>query len=340
LGEYVLNIHNIVRVISNYPFAGFKKRKSDDTIPDIVIKVGDFDYPKDDLSKLDFWYYGKDGMDFVYYEDKIFHMDDKILLKNLNGVTELYISHGSLRMDRLYTPRSRDSVRGLIDTVIQIKQIEHGCLSIHASCLSKDGEAVLLAAFPNVGKTLSAHQLLKVGFKYLSDDTVLVDNKGVAYLTSFPSAMGYYDFLRFIQPSDIGTLKYYLYFMKSWIMYKSKLLNRLLKPPHIALGDLYETVDRSKVGVVCTLEIGPRAVKRVDTDYMFKKIKAINEYCLPRFYNNPFIKVYNYFNLGYIDSVREQEDANLLDFLSRCECYCLACNDWDWKSLLAEIGVI
>ena len=337
----MLSIHDIVRVVSNYPFIGFRgDDDANNVTSDIVINVGDFDFQKNNLSKLDFWYYGKDGGDFVYYEDKILFMSDRILLKNLSGKTELYVSHGSLKMDRLYTPRSRGSIRKLIDAIIQIKQIEHGCLSIHASCLSRNGEAVLLAAFPNVGKTLSAHQLLKEGFEYLSDDTILVDSRGMAYLTSFPSAVGYYDFLRFIKPSDIGVLRYGLYFIKSWIMHKNKLLNRILKPPHIALGDLYKTVNKSKVKVVCTLEIGPKAIKRVDEEYIFKKIKAINEYCLPRFYNNPFIKVYDYFNLGYVDSIKEQENANLLDFLSGCECYCLACNDWNWKSLLSEIGIV
>ncbi|RLE40249.1 hypothetical protein DRJ16_07325 [Candidatus Woesearchaeota archaeon] len=333
-----MNAHNI-EIVSNYPFSGFGEL-TEDLSPDIIVNIGNFSFLKDDLSKVDYWFFGKEGEDIVYYEDRIFGMDDKILLRNLKEKTEIHATNGTLKIDRIYTPRSRESLKNLINTVIQIKQIEHGCLSIHASCLSKDGEAILLAAFPNVGKTLSAFQLLESGFKYISDDTVLVDNKGVAYLTSFPSAVGYYDFLRFIKPKDIGVLRYYASFVKSWFMHRSKLLNRILRPPHLTLGNLYETVDKAKVKVVCTLEIGLKSIKKIEPEDMLKKINAINEYCLPRFYANPFIKVYDYFNPGYIESIREIEREILSDFLSSCECYSLACNNWDWKSLLEEIGVI
>ncbi len=338
--KYCINIHNIVKVVSNYRLNGSIKLIEDNISPDIIVNVDNFNFPKNELSKLDYWFYGREGEDFVYYEDRIFGIEDKILLKNIKGKTEIHATEKTLKIDRIYVPRSRESLEKLINTIVQIKQIEHGCLSIHASCLSRDGEAILLAAFPNVGKTLSAHQLLKSGFKYISDDTVLVDNKGIAYLTSFPSAVGYYDFLRFIRPEDIGMVRYYSSFVKSWFMHKSKLLNRLLRPPHLTLGDLYETVDKAKVRVVCTLEIGPKSIKEIEPEDMFKKIRAINEYCLPRFYDNPFIKVYDYFNPGYVEDIREREYKNLLDFLSGCECYNLACNNWDWKALLEEIGVI
>jgi len=337
--KYHCSIHDIVKISSNFPFPGYEAGEVSD--PDIVVEIRkDINFNNSRLSKLDFWFYGKEGEDVVYYEDRIFGIDDKILLRNLKGKTEIHATSGTLKIDRIYTPRSRESLRRLINTVVQIKQIESGCLSIHASCLAKDGEAILLAAFPNVGKTLSTHQLLGSGFKYISDDTVLVDNKGVAYLTSFPSAVGYYDFLRFIKPKDIGVLRYYTSFVKSLFMHKSKLLNRILKPPHLVLGELYETVDKAKVRVVCTLEMGPKSIKKTEPEDMLKKINAINEYCLPRFYANPFMKVYDYFNPGYIEGIREMERKNLSDFLFSCECYSLACNNWDWKSLLEEIGVI
>ena len=66
--RYILNIHNLVKIISNYLFLDFKKVNNDNISPDIIIKVNKFNYKKD-LSRLDYWYYGKGGEDIVYYED-------------------------------------------------------------------------------------------------------------------------------------------------------------------------------------------------------------------------------------------------------------------------------
>ncbi len=305
----------------------------------IRVRIEDFDFPKDGLSKLDYWFYGREGGDFVYYEDKLFGKEDKVLLKNLRGEPEIRVAPITPKIDRFYAPRSRGSLSSIVSAVRQIKQIEKGYLAIHASCVSKNGEGILLAAFPNVGKTLSAHQLLSSNneFRYISDDTVLVDSKGMAYLTAFPSAAGYYDFLRFIKPKSVGRLKYYTSFIKSWFMHKNKVLNRLLRPPHFNLAEIYPTAPQTKVKVVCTLEIGQKQIKSTSPEDMMKKIMAINEYSLPRFYNNPFIKVYDYFNPGYIDKIRRKERDNLLSFLTNCECYNLACNDWNWASLIKEL---
>lgn len=308
----------------------------------VKVRIEEFEFQKDGLSRVDYWFYGKEYEDFVYYEDKLFGKTDKVLLKNLKNKPEIYATPITPKIDRIYPPRSRQALSNLISSVRQIKLIEMGYLYIHASCISKDGEGILLAAFPNVGKTLSVLQILNSNenFRYISDDTVLVDKKGNAYLTTFPSAIGYYDFLRFIKPNDIGKIRYYTSLIKAWLMHKSKLLNRILRPPHIVLGELYKTTSKAKVKVVCTLEIGSKFIKKVDPEEMLLKISSINEYSLPRYYVNPFIKVYDFFNPGYIESVRKKELKNLFDFLSNCECYSLACNNWDWKSLLEEAGII
>ncbi|CAD7769554.1 hypothetical protein AIOGIFDO_00636 [Candidatus Methanoperedenaceae archaeon GB37] len=333
--SYYNNIHDIVKINSNFLFPGFKPGEVSD--PDITIEIKkDIDFSKEGLSRLDFWFYGKEGGNFVHFEDNFFGMKNKVLLKNLEGQTEVFCNKSVLRLDRFYPPRSRKSFKDLIDTIIRIKQIKKGYLNIHASCLSRDGSAILFAAFPNVGKTLSTLQLLKKGFKYLSDDTVLVDRNGKAYLTSFPSAIGYEDFLKFINPTDIRTRKYYKTLVKDWLIKHSNILNRVMQPPLICLGDLFETVDESKVDVVCTLEIGERKIREVDKEYMAEKITTINDYSLSRI-NNPFIFVYSYFNDSSVGEIERMQKENLLGFLEGCRCYSLACNDWNWMELISEV---
>lgn len=336
--NYYKNIHDIIKISSNYTFPGYEVGEVSD--PDITIEVKkDINFSKEGLSRLDFWFYGKEGEDFLYFEDNFFGVKNKVLLENLDGQTKVLCNKSVLRLDRFYPPRSRKSFNDLINTIIRIKLIEKGYLNIHAACLSKDGSATLFAAFPNVGKTLSTLQLLKEGFKYLSDDTVLIDKNGKAYLTSFPSAIGYEDFLKFINPKDIGPKKYYKTLVKDWIIKKSNILHRVMQSPLISLGELFETVDKSKVNVVCTLEIGERRIKEADKEYMAEKITAINDYSLSRI-NNPFIWVYSYFNDFSITKVEEMQKRNLLGFLEGCKCYSLASDDWDWLSLIKEIGIV
>ena len=333
--KYHCSIHDIVKISSNFPFPGYEVGEVSD--PDIVVEIRkDLNFSKDGLSKLDFWFYGREGEEFVYFEDNLFGVKNKVLLKCLEGKTEIYATKSVLKIDRLYAPRSRGSLYDLINTVIRIKLIQKGCLNIHASCLAKNDSAILFAAFPNVGKTLTTLQLLKEGFKYISDDTVLVDRNGNAYLTSFPSAIGYEDFLKFIKPADIGTWRYYRALIKGWIIKKSNILHRIMQPPLICLGDIFETVDKSKVDVVCTLEIGERRIEEVDKEYMVERITAINDYSLSRI-NNPFIFVYSYFNNFSIAEIERKQRENLLEFLRGCKCYSLACNDWNWIALVKEV---
>jgi hypothetical protein len=245
-------------------------------------------------------------------------------------------------MDKIYVPRSRRSIAELEYMIKRIELINQGYASIHASCISNDISNILLPAYPNVGKTLSCLQLLEKGYKYLSDDTVKVDTKGDAYLTSFPSAVGYYDFLRFINPKSIGWWRFKLFTLKSRLMQTNKVIERMLNPPLIELGKLYETKEETSINKICILEIAPKKIEKIDRDLMLEKITKINQYCLPRVSNNPVIQAYAYFNDDFSASeIEQKEKGNLRMFLSNCdEFYSLACNDWNWLKLFKEVGIV
>lgn len=340
--NYYLNIHDIVKINSNFPFPDYKVGEVSD--PDISIEVKkDINFSKEGLSRLDSWFYGKEGGDFVYFEDNFFGVKNKVLLKNLDGQTEILCNKSVLRLDRIYPPRSRGSLNELITAVIQTKLINVDFLHIHAACLSKDGTTILLAGFPQMGKTLSTLYLLKEGFKYVSEDTVLVDSDGNAYFTPSPIAI-HHDFLtlKLIDKNYISTWKYYRILFKTWIMKKSRFINRSLEPPKINLLDIgnYELMNKSKVNIACTLEIGDRHIKEVSKDHLAKKILAINRYSLPRVDTNPFVWAYSYFNDFDVTKIERKEKENLLSFLDGCECFSLACNNKNWLSLFKDMGVV
>lgn len=294
---------------------------------------------KKDCSRIDLWFYGKENENFIYFEDTLLGLKNQILLKNLNDKPEIQVSKSCLFLDKFYPPRSRGSIQGLINDVTKIKQIQDGYLSIHAACVSNNKHrTILIAAYPNVGKTLSSLQLMMSGYKYLSDDTILVNKNRYAYLTSFPSAIGHRDFLRFINPSDIGKWKYYKTLIRSKIYESNKIIERLIQPPKLSLGDLFFTVNRAKVDTVFIVEIGPRKIEKLSCSQMCEKITKINQYSLSRL-NNPLIWAYSYFNDDFsVDEIENYEKINLMKFLEDCdEFYSLSCNDWKWNNIMIPL---
>lgn len=344
---YNYNLHDVVKVQTNTPnlsnyLTEYFLTEEESKKPDLVINVTDhkdFDVRKDGFEKHDHWFYGINGGKFVYYEDTIFGMKDKVFLKDIDGKTTITMTTGTLKIDNYIVPRSRGSISDLINIIIDLKILSAGLVTIHAACLSKNNSAIILSAFPNVGKTLCTLQLLQNGFKYLSDDTLMVDTKGKAYAHPFISTIGYYDFLRFIKPEDIGSRKYYKALLKGWAMKKSKIIERLLEPPKVDLLSIKgnEWVRSSKVEVACSLKIGDRSVRRIEKEELTRKILAINEYSMPRITKNPFLCVYAYFNDFNFEEARRKEEENIISFLDNCECFELASNDFDWISRVEEV---
>lgn len=337
------NIHNIVSIESNVPALSnyltnhFLSSSTSSSEPDLIIKIEkDVDFPKNGLDRLDRWFYGKEGEDFIYYDDFILGMRDKVLIKNLDSTpTEIYATKSVLRINL----RSRGRLSDIINLIVDLKLLRKGYLTIHAACLSKDDSAILLAAFPNIGKTLCTLYLLKKGFKYLFDDTGFIDGKGTAYCNPFVSTIGYHDFVKFIKPTDVGRLKYLEIALKGFPLSKSKVIGRIFEPPVIDLLKIegHELAEQSRVGSVCILEIGERKVKEMDKEELAKKILIANEYSLPRAIGNPFMLAYSYFNDFNFEEMKRKERDILLKFLSECKCYELACKERDWLSVIKEV---
>ena len=61
-------------------------------------------------------------------------------------------------------------------------------LALHAGAVSRGGEAVILPAPPDSGKTTLTAGLVRAGFEYLSDEAALID-PGTAMVHPFPRAM-------------------------------------------------------------------------------------------------------------------------------------------------------
>lgn len=332
-----VNIESNVPALSNYLSNYFLSSSSTSSEPDLIIRIErGINSQKEGLDRIDRWFYGKEGEDLIYYEDIIFGMKEKVLIKNINSIpTEIYATPSILRINH----RSRGSLSDIINIIVDLKLLEKGYMTIHAACLSKDDSAILLAAFPNVGKTLCTLYLLKNGFKYLFDDTGFIDDKGMAYCNPFISTIGYHDFVKFINPTDVGHLKYLKIALTGYPLSKSKVIGRIFEPPKIDLLKIegHELAEKSHVDSVCILEIGDRKVREMDKEELARKILIANEYSLPRAIRNPFMLAYSYFNDFSFEEMRRKEMDILLKFLDNCNCYELSCKERDWFSVIKEV---
>jgi hypothetical protein len=303
--------------------------------PDLVVETGaEFAVDTSELSRHDLWFYGAEGLDLVYYEDEIFGREDRLLLKGLFEDTTVIRAN---TVDRL-TPRSRGSVSDLLEIVLDYKFIQRGYTTLHSASLSKDGKAILLAGFPNVGKTLSTLYLLKQGFSYMGDDNGFICEDGTALAYPSTSSIGYHDFLKFIDPADLGRVAYYRHLARVWPM-QNKVVERLFDYPEIYLPDIgtYSQGDTAETAIACCLEIGERGVESVVTGDLTRKILTSTDYSRPRIWQNPFMWVHAYFNDLDFDGVRRHEREIVEQFLSETSGYVLACQQRDWDTVLDEV---
>jgi len=337
---YTYNIHDVVKIESDIMLLNDAFHRyflsSDVSDPDIIIKIDkDVDFSKQGLSRHDIWFYGKEGADLVYYVDRLFGRKDRVLIKNIAGKpTEIHATKSATRINL----RSRGSLSDLIETVIDLKFLKAGLFTIHAASLSRNNSAILLAGFPNIGKTLCTLNLLKKGFSYLGDDNGVIDRNGNVYCYPSTSSIGYHDFLKFIEPEDVGRWNYYKYLFRVLPM-RNKIIERLFDYPEIYLPDIkkYKQADKAKAWITCCLEIGEREIKEVNKEELAKKIWISNNYSRPAIIQNPFMHVYAYFNnMDFADIIKMENDI-LLSFLSNSKCFIIACNERDWGSVLDEV---
>ncbi len=284
------DIHGMIKIDSNVdlelPYFEVEKIE-----PNLKITVGDFEFEKRECSKADLWFYGREDEDFIYYERFIFNVKDKLLLESLrNETTKITVTTFCYKKPL----RARGSFDNLLNSVQMLKLSQSGVF-IHGACVARDGFAVLMPAMPSTGKTLTTLQLLNKGYKYMADDTLIVDSSGTAYYNQMSSAVGPY-ILNFV--NHMSRLKRAELRLKSFLRGFPGATK--IVPPFMAeaweLVDGAQVASNAKVTVICLLEAGPKCVEELDKKRALSKIMAINRYSLPRPRSNPVILAYTLFN--------------------------------------------
>ncbi len=79
----------------------------------------------------------------------------------------------------------------LIFRPLSLLLIKHGFFAIHAGCVAKNGQGIIISAGFGRGKTMTALHLARKGFKFLSDEYLLLkESEGKIKAYAFPQRIG------------------------------------------------------------------------------------------------------------------------------------------------------
>lgn len=174
----------------NYDIHGLLKIKSNVVlpIPDCFLTLGNidpdltvlkeklnFEKPKGcELRRINYHYWHEKHRLFVDYG----LAGSKLIIENLLGRAKIRVS------PNFYKYSAQATLDYLLSRVLFIKLIEKGYTFLHAGCVSRDGEGVLVTAMPDMGKTSTVLSLVGGGFSFLGDDHVIFSKNGTVY--SYP----------------------------------------------------------------------------------------------------------------------------------------------------------
>jgi HprK-related kinase B len=96
----------------------------------------------------------------------------RLILKRATGVVMGLWSKGAFAMGDLRTNLNQGI--NLVNACYAKRVVDRGHVLLHASAVSRGGRTVVLAGPPGAGKSTSALHLVEAGFRFLSNDRVLV----------------------------------------------------------------------------------------------------------------------------------------------------------------------
>jgi hypothetical protein len=299
----------------NFRFNYFRVKE---TNPDLSIQIVN-DIPVDftNAKKLSMSYFGAENENWIYFERPYFGLKLKILIKNLQGKTEVWMTKP------YYLESLPKSFWSLIYAIFRIKFLQKGYFLMHSACLAYGDDAFLISAYADTGKTVTALQCLKQkNFSYLSDDVVIIDKEGFAW--SMPRLINY------------GTLKRSNHLKNNGFasVLRQNIATKLTEIPifcsylpSIDAVDIFNALDmsikeRAKLKNVFFIENDKEKTYSLCKDEAFKKLQIINKMEFNSFPD--IINTYAFLNREFeTEELIEKEKQLMSNIVDSCHSYVL-----------------
>ena len=181
-------LHIILKIKTNFEWAKlptyFQVDKVDEV--DLNIKEGKFDADFNSLRPFGLRLFK--GKNFLIHKPYLYG-DLKLKIQNLDRDANVYFTKSYKKFFDLYGGTIGPHVLSeTLSAILLIKLLQKGYTIIHSACISRDNAGILISAWGDTGKTLTATSLLQEdSFYFLSDDLTLIDRNAFAYC--FPQEM-------------------------------------------------------------------------------------------------------------------------------------------------------
>ena len=254
-----------------------------------------------DISNKFYLYHGAENSDQIYYKKNAgFGIRLVLYLKNLFKNTELtvnapYYKYVRVRLDNVYPPGVH------LADILSVNLLKRRFTPLHCAAIASQGEASLLVAPPDTGKTVTTLLGLNKGYSYLAQDIAVVDDEHV-YINPYTST--------FVHNKEFkgGNVlnKFLIRFPK-----KIPILSAYLTP-RISVSNIirnFKVDGIAKIKNVFILDRGKSKIEVIQADEAARRTTIINRNEFS-YYKNPLLLAYSYFNpvLNLNQLMRTEED--------------------------------
>lgn len=161
----------------------------------------------------------------------------------------------------------------LVHLILAIKLLRKGLAFCHATTVAKGDDAYLLFGYSGTGKSVLAHEMIRAGHAYMSEDFTIVDRAGIAYC--YPD----------MPPPRSRASK----------LPVSRYLR--LKPPERKLEGAVR--DRARIRSIVILEKGRERIEDLNPEEAIRRIMLLNLEEISKLWNSPISVIVNHYSYFY-----------------------------------------
>jgi len=257
-------------------------------------------------------------------EGNYYNIEDTLLLQDLNHKTKVCMNSARYKVFKQLSINEFY----LIKALIQIKLLQKRHSLLHAACLAKKNQGIVLSAASNTGKTFTALELAKYhNFDFLSDDMTIVSENGFASSYPIPLSINENHVKRFkISLTHYEKLQIYL---KKNIFFKIPWLRLLFEPfdYDVLRLKLKIPVNPVPIKTLFLLERGENSVSDVSKEDAFYKLWMNNRLNI-MFYEIRELVAYSYGNSVFnLDELLSTSKVILSSMLNKVDEVILICRN-------------
>lgn len=270
--------------------------------------------PSEDNNKF-YLYYGIENNDQIYYTKTVgFGIKIKLYLKNLFKNTKLtvnssYYKYVRVRLDNVYPPGVH------LADILSVNLLERQFTPLHCAAISSQGEASLLVAPPDTGKTVTTLLALKRGYSYLAEDIAVVDREH-AYINPYTST-----FTHSKEFSGYNPLRKFFVDLPK----KIPLLSAYMMPK-ISVSSIIKNIEvegKARIKNIFILDRGKSGIETIEPDEAARRTIIINRNEFS-YHKNPLLLAYSYFNPSLnLDRLMKIEGELIHTITGKSDCFIL-----------------